>query len=298
MDIQKETKRITKHFRIYLEEKRYSPKTIVWYVNAIKTYFLANPGMKRYTYKDVLKSLERYTNAPTKLNTKKGYLNAIKKYYDYLLDTGQREDHPCTFLNLKGNTKRKVVHSDLFTSQELELLLTREERFQKQKLKNMTLASLLIYQGAMPNEIAKLKISDIDMDAGTVFLSGGRVLASRTLSLQLNQYEIIDQYLRVARRKMLKQSSDYLVINYQGKPSSVDDINFLIETFKGLFPDRNLNCKTIRDSVIANWLNEQNLPLDQVQIMAGLRWISSAERYVQANIKEQREILTKVHPLG
>jgi integrase/recombinase XerD len=283
---------------MYLEGKDFSSRTIQTYINALKTYFLANPRMKSYTYQDVLKSLERYSNSTMTLNSKKGYLNAIKKYYDYLLDTGQREDHPCTLLNLKGNVKRKIVHSDLFTSQELELLMIREEKFHKQKLRNQVLASLLIYQGAMPHEITKLKISDIDLDAGTVFLSGGRVLASRTLSLQLNQYDIVKQYIQVARRKMMKQSSDYLVINFKGKPSSGEDVSFLAETAKGLFPGRNLNCKTIRDSVISNWLNEQKLPLDQVQIFAGHRWISSTERYVQFDIKEQRGILTKIHPLG
>src|ERR1700739_1887135 len=89
MDIQKETKKVTEHFQMYLEGKSFSPSTIQTYVNAIKTYFLANPGMKRYTYQDVLKSLDRYSSNGITLNTRKLYLNAVKKYYDYLLDTNQ-----------------------------------------------------------------------------------------------------------------------------------------------------------------------------------------------------------------
>lgn len=65
-----------------------------------------------------------------------------------------------------------------------------------------------------------------------------------------------------------------------------------------MFPDRSLSPKTIRDSVIALWLNDLKIPLEQVQLMAGHRWISSTERYVQTSIEEQRELLKMVHPLG
>jgi integrase/recombinase XerD len=78
----------------------------------------------------------------------------------------------------------------------------------------------------------------------------------------------------------------------------VDDINYLVSTFKGLFPDRNLNPKTIRQSVIANWLNEKKLALEQVQLMAGHRWISSTDKYRCVPMDQERELMNKFHPLG
>ncbi|MEO6882419.1 MAG: hypothetical protein ABI199_00190 [Bacteroidia bacterium] len=67
--------------------------------------------------------------------------------------------------------------------------------------------------------------------------------------------------------------------------------------YKPLFPDRNLNTKTIRQSVIANWLNEKKIPLEQVQLLAGHRWTSSTERYKQNNLNEQRTLINKWFPL-
>ncbi|HVA99149.1 MAG TPA: hypothetical protein VNG53_09660 [Bacteroidia bacterium] len=46
-------------------------------------------------------------------------------------------------------------------------------------------------------------------------------------------------------------------------------LNYFVGTYKPLFPGRNLNPQTIRQNVIANWMNEKKLPLEQVQIMAG-----------------------------
>jgi hypothetical protein len=52
---------------------------------------------------------------------------------------------------------------------------------------------------------------------------------------------------------------------------------------KSLFPHKNLNPQTIRKSVITNWLNEQKIPLEDVQLLSGQKWMSSTERYVKGN---------------
>jgi len=83
-----------------------------------------------------------------------------------------------------------------------------------------------------------------------------------------------------------------------GTPLTVDDVNYMVSTYKPLFPDRNLNALTIRMSVISNWLNEKHFPLEQVQLMAGHRWISTTARYRYTPIEEQREMINRFHPLN
>lgn len=98
---------------------------------------------------------------------------------------------------------------------------------------------------------------------------------------------------------MLRTKTDSLIINYRGEGAAhAEDIGFIIEGCKGIFAGKDITTKTIRDSVISNWLNERKLPLEQVQLMAGHRWISCTERYLQVSMDEQREILRKFHPLG
>ena len=90
-------------FRSYLQKKGYSLEAVKSYGNTIKNYLFINPAANLYRYKEVLASLEQKSYRPLKISARKTILIKVKKYYDYLLDTGQREDHPCRGLNLKGN---------------------------------------------------------------------------------------------------------------------------------------------------------------------------------------------------
>ena len=65
----------------------------------------------------------------------------------------------------------------------------------------------------------------------------------------------------------------------------------------GFFPDRNLSPATIRQLMIANWLNEKKIPLEQAQLMAGQKWISTTVKYRQVNMEEQREMMNRWFPI-
>jgi len=101
-------------------------------------------------------------------------LGAVKKYYDYLIDCGIRIDHPCKTLVLKSNRNKDVIHEDLFTSTELELLMERDERYEILRLKNQTLISILIYQGLTAGEVINLNLNHIDFDQGTIYIKGSK----------------------------------------------------------------------------------------------------------------------------
>lgn len=96
----------------------------------------------------------------------------------------------------------------------------------------------------------------------------------------------------------MKTETDTLLLGKLGTPITVDDVNYIVSTYKPLFPDRNLNATTIRKSVISYWLNEKQIPIEQVQLMAGHKWISTTERYKYAPINEQIELINRFHPLN
>ncbi len=288
-------------FEQYLIKMSFSRGTRDSYRCIIEKFLLNNPDANTYNYQDILNYMEIICKQPLSKNTKKGKLTAIKKYYDYLVEEGIRNDHPCMTLNIKGAGKKGIIFSDLFSMTELESLMEREERYTHLKQQHQVIISLLIYQALLPSEIISLKLNHVDMDAGTIYIRGGRELISRNLEIHTKQYRLFDKYIYEARKRLLYKDkrNDYFILNYQGKNYADScGIGYLIETFKPCFPDRNLSTKSIRDSVIAYWLNDRKIPLEQVQLIAGHRWISSTSRYRQASIVEQREILNKFHPLG
>lgn len=288
-------------FEQYLEKQGHTKQTIKSYVYEAGFFVQSNPKANTYVYKDILDYFATDGAQYKNTNYRSTILASIKRYYDYLVEIGVRNDHPCRRLFFKrGKRSKQVILNDLFTSEEMEQLMDREERYADLKLKNQVVISLLIYQALAPGEIAELKVSNIDLDAGTVFLKGNTKTSRRRLDLIPKQYRLFDRYLNEVRPKLKQKGlkTDAFVLGKLGTPITVDDINYLVETFKPLFTDRNLNAKTIRQSVIAGWLNQKNIPLEQAQLLAGHKWISTTAMYRQAPTDKQREMINKFHPLG
>ncbi|MBA3680505.1 MAG: tyrosine-type recombinase/integrase [Bacteroidetes bacterium] len=284
-------------FEKYLHQMRHTASTIKSYLFANKVFLLDNPKPENFTYKDVVNYLSEKSLEYDNSNTKVYLLNAMKKYFDYLVEIGGRDDHPCKNLHLRNLRKKEVIHQDLFTSAELELLMEREERYADLKQKNQVIVSLLIYQGLNSAEITALNLSHIDLDAGTVFVKASRKISQRHLELNNRQYRLFERYLNEGRKNLLREETNALILGKLGNRITVDDVHYIVSTAKGLFPDRNLTPANIRQSVIANWLNEKKIPLEQAQLMSGQKWISTTVKYRQANMEEEREMMNKWFPL-
>jgi site-specific recombinase XerD len=285
-------------FEDYLYKFGHTPKTVKSYLFANKIFMTDNPSPEDFKYKDVVEYLNKKVDDYANSNTKVYLLNGMKKYYDYLLEIGRREDHPCRNFFVRNQRNKQVIHQDLFSTHELEMMLEREERYADLQQRNQVVISLLIYQGLHSREISNLNLSNVDLDSGTIFIRATPKVSQRHLEITNKQYRLFDRYLNEGRKALLRDDNQAFVLGKLGTRMSVDDIHYLVSTFKGLFPDRNLTPATIRQSVIANWLNEKKLPLEQVQLLSGQKWISTTIKYKQVNIDEQRKLMNRFHPLG
>ncbi|MEO6303546.1 MAG: tyrosine-type recombinase/integrase [Bacteroidia bacterium] len=268
-------------------------KTYLYYISVFKIKY---PNAMQLEYSDIIQyinGLKKTTKETSKISP---HITAVKKYYDYLLQTGQRNDHPCKSINL--NLKKKPIQlQDLFSPSELELLMNRENRFIDLELRNKVIISLLIYQALVGSEISRLELKDVDLDNGTIYIKGSKKNSYRTLNLKPSQILLIQNYIDTSRKNLLKSTTNALLISQRGVGETVDGINSMIEPLKGLFPDRNLNPSTIRQSVISNLLNLSKQSLEAVQLFAGHKWPSSTEQYRRKDITEQREKINMWHPL-
>jgi len=174
--------------------------------------------------------------------------------------------------------------------------MERENRYKHLDVRNNVLISLLIYQGLASDEIARLALKDIDLDNGTVYIKGSANLNKRTLELVPKQMILFHNYINETRPALLRGSSDKFILTKLGQPIVMNSIHAMIEPLKPLFPDKNLNPKTIRMSVICNWLNEQKLALEHVQALAGHKWPGTTEKYLKVDSLQQREMINRFFP--
>lgn len=275
----------------------YSGQTVKSYLFAINHFLKMNPKAKRYKFNNIVQYMEEIAEQQPNRKYRVVILSAIKKYYDYLVMSGYRTDHPCKRLNIKVNSNQAIQVQDLFSSEELQLLMTRENRYQNLDTRNNVLLSLLIYQGLTSDEIIRLTVKDVDLDAGTIYIKSSRNLKNRKLELLSKQIILFSKYINEIRPLMLRSTTDKLIITKLGKSIAVNSIHAMIEPLKPLFPDKNLNPQTIRMSVICNWLNEQKLALEHVQELAGHKWPGTTEKYFKADSLHQRELINRFFPL-
>jgi len=285
----------TPTLEMYLNEML-TAKTAESYLYTINHFVKTNPKSKRYGFKDMVNYMEQVSQKQSNPQYRIRILSAIKKYYDYLIITGQRSDHPCKKLNIKSNSSQAIQTQDLFSSEELQLLLKRENRYWFLELRNQVLLSLLIYQGLSSEEIIRLELKDIDLDNGTIYIKASKNLNRRTLELKPKQILPLSKYIDEVRPKMLMVKTDILILSKLGKPISVDGIHSIIEPLKSLFADRKLNPQTIRMSVICNWLNQGKLTLEQTQELAGHKWIGTTQNYIKSDAKNERELINRYFP--
>lgn len=274
----------------------YSKKTVESYLFAINHFLKMNPRAKRYKYQDILGYMDGISEKQPNSKYRVVILSAIKKYYDYLVVSGYRIDHPCKRLNIKVSSNQAIQVQDLFSSEELQMLMNRENRYWFLQDRNSVLINLLIFQGLTSDEIARLDVKDVDLDNGTIYIKASKNLNRRTLELNPKQMIPLAKYINAVRDEMLMCKTEKLILTKLGKPISVDGIHSIFDQLKVLFPDRKLNPQTIRMSVISNWLNEKKISLEHVQELAGHKWPGTTEKYIRANSLEEVELINKFFP--
>ena len=221
----------------YLKEQN-APGTAKRYSWELNTFFTSVETPEKATYSQIMDYVGKL-----RIRNKNGNIRcslaAIKKYYSYLVATGQRKDHPAKSIKLRDKKSKDIQLQDLFKPQELEKLLEKKERYPILKNRNQIIISLLIYQGLTNGEITRLELKNIHLEEGTVYIKGTNKTNRRTLKLQSKQMFWLMNYLQNDRPKLLKTNSERLIISKLGREETGEGIGYIIETQRHLFPEKN-----------------------------------------------------------
>ena len=149
----------------------YTEKTAAAYRREIGIYVSNSGKAEKHTYPEIVNYIgmlrTRYGN-PKTINR---ILAGIKAYYSYLCFTGTRKDNPAKSIRLRDKRSRDIQLQDLFTTEELETLLTaKKERYAILGYRNRVLISLLVYQALKPGEIEVLECGEINLEEATVYI--------------------------------------------------------------------------------------------------------------------------------
>lgn len=273
----------------YLEENL-QKSTVKNYLYEINKFTLLNRNTEHYNYKNVMEYVETIRKNYESASIIR-ILSALKKYYDYLVNTGIRKDNPARAIQLRDIKKKPIQLQDLFTDNELQKLLEpRKERYQLLAKRNQIIMGLLVHQALKIGEIIQIKTTDIFLEKAQISITGTTQTNNRILPLKAEQILLFYNYLE--NRNHL---SNYFLLNKLNSPITGEDINYLISTYQNQFTKK-LTTITIRQSVITNLLAKGN-DLRMVQEFSGHKYLDTTEKYKQTGIKALQNAIEKHHPI-
>ena len=296
-------------FTGYLKKQGYADTTVISY-NDTASQFIDWCNQKDYhTYSINYRSCLQYIKKLQEVrggkrvsqSTVKHKVGALKIYFNYLLDGELRLDNPISNINIRG--VRRTLNHNLLEYAELEDLYysypTHHIEFPSSPsvaIRNKVITGFMVYQGMNTTALKSLKIDHVHIEKGTVYVPSTRKTNGRTLELKSWQILPLSQYLEKHREILQEELKNYSQALFPLNSSRLDIIT--VQLYKKLkrINHKVVSPKQVRASVITYWLSQYNIR--EVQYMAGHRYISSTERYVQDDMESLQEVIENLHPIS
>ena len=273
---------------------------------------LSKQTIKSYLY-EIEKFKKHYKN-PEKLNSqelmnyvellRKNYnpqsirrtIYAIKKFYDYLLETGKVKYNIAKNIKIRDGKENPLQLQELLTEKELlQLLEPRKERYKILEKRNQIIISLLVNQALLVSDIENLRIENLDLKNAKIKVKSTGITNERILDLKAEQILLFYEYLKEDRELLEKQKTSFFLLNKLGSKITADDINYLVSTYQKDFIKKITTIK-IRQSVIKLKLDGGE-NLRKVQYFAGHKHADTTEKYRETGIEALQTAINQYHPI-
>lgn len=292
----------------YLKKRQFSHSTLGTSRNTIGYYLkwleIENMEAEQISYQDLLGFMRYCSSKGISQRTVQHYMNTVRHYYDHLEEQDRVTTNPVTGIEVKG-VKRKMLYH-ILQPHELHQLYNQYPAETLQDRRNKVMLGLLVYQGIRTEEMNRLTVKSIKLREGKIDIPGSRKNNGRLL--QLESHQVMDMYdyilqvrpeilkMEPKRKSQARKETDQLFIGEGGNCYSLS--NFMTQLMikvRKINPTVN-NAKQIRASVVTKWVKMYNLR--KAQYLAGHRYISSTESYLQNDMEGLQEEVQQFHPLG
>ncbi|WP_128331614.1 site-specific integrase [Apibacter sp. HY039] len=291
-----------KEFKNYLTTKyNYAERTLQAKENHIENWkklCLPAQPLEQLSTQEIL-SLIEIQKKKYRISTLNNQLKSLEQYYNYLLETQQRKDHPLKNFKIKPETN--PIIQGLLTEQELtelyENYTTRSHlggQFTHYRQRNKVIVGLMIYQGLDSSTLEKLEIGHIQLEKERIEIPkiSDNKLNPRILPIKSIQKEELETYLKKTREELLKLVKAETRTNQLFPKSSKTRFSSITQAIKNQLSVEKL--PTLRYSRIVLWMKQYNLR--EVQYKAGYKSLLSLEKFHSKDIEKLKQSIEKYHP--
>ena len=298
--------KMSEDFMEYMKGRQFSRNTLKTTRITIKLFleWVDNERMEpeQVSYQDLLGFMKYCSQKGTTQRTIQHYLNTVRHYYNYLEEEDRVSANPTLGIEVKG-VKRQVLYH-IIEPHELHALYNQYPSENHRDRRNKVMLGLLVYQGIRTEELSRITIKEVKLRESKIDVLGSRKSNGRLMQLESHQ-DMYDYTLQVRpeilqmepkRKSQSRIETDQLFIGEGGNCYSISNfITQLMIKVRKINPSVR-NAQQIRASVITKWVKMYNLR--KAQYLAGHRYISTTESYLQNDLEGLKEEINQYHPLG
>jgi integrase/recombinase XerD len=281
-------------------EKGLSANTIESYSLDLSRYlvFLKKSGINEISEQDtshLLKYLIDLRKNGLNARSRARHLVTIRGFYKFLVQEKIIEHDPAQMVDLP---KLGLKLPDVLSVEEIQDLLKVPDLTTHRGQRDAAMLELLYAAGLRVSELIRLKIQDINLEAGFVRVFG-KGSKERIVPIGHFASEKVLDYLTFGRPYLLKTfKSHYLFVARAGKPMTRQGFWKLVKQYAskaGLF--KKITPHSFRHS-FATHLLEAGADLRSVQLMLGHVDISTTQIYTHVVREQLQKLHEKYHPRG
>ncbi len=224
-------------------------------------------------------------------------LSTLKRFYGWLVDSGQSAKNPCDLIDAPRNTR--YLPKSLSETQ-VEALLAAPDNTTPLGERDCAMLETLYASGLRVSELVGLKLIQVNLEQGVVKVLG-KGSKERLVPLGDTAVSSIQQYLSGARMSGHSSSkrSDYLFLTVRGEPMTRQAFWYMIKRHAvtaGIRSDA-LSPHTLRHAFATHLLNH-GADLRVVQMLLGHSDITTTQIYTHVAQERLKSIHKQHHPRG
>ena len=283
-----------------VNEKKSSKNTIESYMrdlNKFFTYCNLNKIKKiEDVTNDVIKKYEQYMvfNGQSEASIMRTYAS-LRCYFNYLVRKKYVTESPMVNLEKHRVTKKLP---QILTNKEVIELLNQPDGKDYKSCRDRAMLELLYATGIKVSELIEIKVSDINVQVGVLYLGGDDKKSERILPIYPQAIKSIKNYINVVRDVVVDQNEEHLFTNMNGQPLTRQGFWKIVKQYAAAAKiNKDITPHTLRHSFAAHLL-ENGAPLSDIQEMLGHSDISSTQVYAQLMKNKYASRYKKYHPLA
>ena len=285
----------------YLKVQNYSENTLESMLYTLRPFFkwLEDLGILEPAHVEprVMDSYLRHLLAGGQLKPKTivGRISEIRLFFSWLVREGIVNHNPTSHLEMPRFSSRTL--QPVLKPEEVQAVFNQPDITTDTGIRDRTILELFYACGIRRNELASLRLQDLNFSRETLFIHKGKGKLQRYVSLTRRALYWLDKYIQEVRFKYVGEIDDgILFLNRHKKPIRAKTITISLHRYileAGI--TKGGSTHIFRRS-LATSLLDASTDLRLIQSLLGHTKLSSTEAYVSQSIEQLKQIHTLKHP--